>query len=167
MNRTSSRTLAIIAASLAASAFVLQLHAAPATPAPAASPAPTKLVLVRTLNTVTENQEFQTNVQVMKNQQKALVELNAAMEKEKDPKKKQEMKTRFDRDLAKFTDDSDKMQKAYGFSLARNYTMEIVTSNIYMLVTDEEAAQFEKNQKAAAAKAESAKAEATKTKSKK
>ena len=167
MNRTLSRILAGTAALVAASAFVLPLHAAPATPAPAPAPTTTKLVHIATLNSAAANREFQTNVQILQNQRKAIVELNAAMEKEKDSKKKQEMKTRLDRDVAKLNEDNDKMQKAYGFSLARSYTMEIVTSNIYMMVTDEEAAQIEKEQKAAAAKAEAAKTEAAKTKSKK
>ena len=35
------------------------------------------------------------------------------------------------------------MQKAYGFSLSRNYTMEIETAHIYMQVTDEEAARVD------------------------
>jgi hypothetical protein len=39
------------------------------------------------------------------------------------------------------------MEKAYGFSLSRNYTIEIEKANVYMIVTDEEAAKIEAAQK--------------------
>jgi len=116
--------------------------------APDAAPAKQqRLVRVATLSTVKANQEFQANVQLLQAQRQAAVELNTKMEQEKDAAKKKELKTQLDALLAKLNENNNAMAKAYGFSLTRNYTMEIEKSNIYMLVSDEEAAKIEKAQK--------------------
>ena len=109
---------------------------------------PQKMVKVATINSVQANKEFQTNVQLLQTQRQTAIELNAAMEKEKDAKKKQELKARIDAVIAKLNENNAAMQKAYGFSLTRNYTMEVEVSHVYMLVTDEEAAKIEQAQKA-------------------
>ena len=120
-------------------------------PAPAAEKQQ-KLVRVSTLNTVEANREFQANVQLMQVQRQAAIELNNAHEKETDAAKKKELKKQLDGVLAKLNENNDKMRKAYGFSIDRNYTVVIETAHVYMFVTDEEAAKIE-----AAAKAEAAK----------
>ena len=165
MKRSLLRTLALGASLLTAGYVVGQNK--PATPAP--TPAPTKqqkLVLIATLNSADANREFQSNVAVLQAQRQLVLDLNAAVEKEKDAKKKQELKKELEQRLAQLNENNDKMQKSYGFSLARNYTMEIVTSNIYMAVTEEEAAKIEKEQKDAAKKADAPKADAPKGKKK-
>lgn len=121
--------------------------------APAAAQKPQKLVRMATLNTVEANREFQANVQLIQAQRNAVVELNGRVEKETDPKKKQELKTQFDQALAKLNENNALMEKTYNFSLNRNYTLEIERAHVYMLVTEEEAAAFEKEQKAQADKA--------------
>jgi hypothetical protein len=123
--------------------------AAPAAPPPAAQPNPQqKLARVATLNGIDVNREFQNNVQMLQAQRQAAIELNDAMEKEKDPKKKAELKAQVDQIMAKLNENNQTMQKAYGFSLARNYTMVIETSHIYMFVSDDEAAKIEAAEKA-------------------
>lgn len=107
-----------------------------------------KLVRVTTLSSVQANREFQANVQLLQTQRQAAIELTAALEKEKDAAKKKELKTQLDAIVAKLTENNAAMQKAYGFSLTRNYTMEVEVAHIYMLVTDEEAAKIEQAQKA-------------------
>ena len=52
--------------------------------------------------------------------------------------------------MAKLNENNDAMRKAYGFSLDRNYTLEIEKAHVYMLVTEEEAAKLEAAEKAAA-----------------
>lgn len=156
MKNRSALSLTLIASLLLAGAACGQnKSAAPAaaTPPAASAPAPKqqKLVKVATLNNAEANREFQANVQVMQAQRQRAVELDAAMKKETDARKKAELKTQLDQAMAKLNEDNDKMQKAYGFSLARNYTMVIETAHIYMLVTDEEAAALEKAEKEAAA----------------
>lgn len=123
-----------------------------ATASPAVAPAATKLIKVATLSTVEANRDFAKNVQLIQAQRQMAVELNGAWEKEKDAKKKGELKTQLDALLAKLNENNAAMSKAYGFSLTRNYTMEIETAHIYMQVTEEEAARFEQEQKAAAQK---------------
>lgn len=132
-----------------------QNKAAPAAPAPAAKQQ--RVVKIATLGTPELNREFQANVQFMQAQRQAATELNVAWDKEKDPKKKAELKVKLDQLLAQLNENNEKMIKAYGFSLNRNYTIEIVSSNIYTFVTDEEFAALEKVQKAEAEKAKSTK----------
>ena len=55
--------------------------------------------------------------------------------------------------MAKLTEDNQKMIKAYGFSLERNYTLVTEVAHVFMFVSDEEAAKVEKEQAAAAAAA--------------
>lgn len=147
MNRL---TLIALSASLLTAGHLLAQNQPTAT---APAPKQQKLVKVATLNNAQANHEFQANVQLLQAQRQAAAELTAALEKEKDAKKKRELKTQLDQLVAKLNENNDKMQKAYGFSLTRNYTMEIETSHIYMLVSDEEAAKIEQEQKAAAKKA--------------
>ncbi len=123
---------------------------APAPTAPAAEK-PQKLVRVSTLKTVEANREFQGNVQIMQAQRQAAIELNAAYEKETNATKKKELKAKLDDTMAKLNENNQKMVKAYGFSLDRNYTLVIETAHVYMLVSDEEAAKIEKEQAAAPA----------------
>lgn len=102
---------------------------------------------VATLPTVQANREFQANVQLVQAQRQAAVELNSKWEQEKDPARKKEIKTQLDALMAKLNENNQGMMKNYGFSLTRNYTMEIEVSHIYMFVSEEEAAQIEKAQK--------------------
>lgn len=171
MKRSTLHVFALVASVfLAGAACGQNKSAAPASaapvPTPASTPAPKqqKLIRVATLTTPEANREFQDNVQLLQAQRQKAAELNSAMEKETDPTKKAALKTELEQWMAKLNENNDKMQKAYGFSLTRNYTMEIEKAHIYMLVSDEEAAAFEKAQKAEAQKAEAQKAPAAKGK---
>ncbi len=121
-----------------------------AQPAPAAKQQ--KLLKVATLKTAEANREFQANVQLLQAQRQAAIQLNSEIEKETHAAKKKELKTQLDALIAKLNENAEKMRNAYGFSLERNYTIEIETAHVYMLVTDEEAAKIEAAQKAAPAK---------------
>jgi hypothetical protein len=152
MKRLTLCLLAFSACLLTAGYLLGQGKSAPA--AAAAAPAPAqKLVHVATIKGVDANREFQSNVQLLHAQRQAVLELNTQMEKEKNAKKQKELKAQIDTILAKLNENNDKMQKAYGFSLTRNYTLEIETAHIYLAVSEEEAAKFEQE----AAKAEKAK----------
>lgn len=145
------KSFKIASLSLGAALFVAGAiigHSA-ATPPPAApAEKPQKLVRVSTLNSIDANREFQANVQVMQAQRQAAVELNAAIEKEKDATKKAELKKQLDTLMAKLNENNDTMRKTYGFSLERNYTLVIEKAHVYMLVSEEEAAKIEKAQSA-------------------
>jgi hypothetical protein len=110
-----------------------------------------KLYKIATLPTAKDNTDFQSNVQYMQAQRQKTLELNTAMEKEKDPKKKEELKKQYDAAFAKLNEDNEKMIKVYGFSLARSYIMEIERANVYLVLTPEEAAKVDAEEKAAAA----------------
>ncbi len=126
--------------------------------ATAAQPAQKKLVKVVTLNSPAAVRAFQHDVQVMQAQRQVVLELKAALDKESNPQKKKDLKQRYDAALAKLETDNAAMTKGYGFSLARNYTMEVESASIYMEVTDEEAARVvEAAKKAEAEQAQKAK----------
>lgn len=121
--------------------------------APLVAPAkPQRLLKVATITGAQVVREFQANVQLVQAQRNAAAELQAAMDKETDAQKKKELQTKLDALMAKLNENNATMVKTYGFSLARNYTMEIETANIYLEVTDEEAAKIEEAAKAEAAK---------------
>jgi hypothetical protein len=161
MKKSTLLTLALTGSLLAALSFAADTKkAAPAAtkaaPAPAAAPAAPqqqKLVRVATLKSVEANREFQNNVQLLQAQRQQAVELGTALEKEPNAAKKKELKTKVDELMAKLNENNEKMVKAYGFSLNRNYSMIVETSHIYMFVSDEEAAKLEKEQAAAEAAA--------------
>lgn len=143
MKRNTSSILAL-AAILLTAGYLLgqgQPKAAPATPAGAK---PTKLVKIATLNTAKDNQEFQANVQLMQAQRQKAVDLNAAIEKEKDAAKKKALQKELDELMTKLNQNNDIMIKTYGFSLNRDYTLEIEKASIYLHATEEEAARMEK-----------------------
>lgn len=141
--------------------------AAPAATAPASASKQQKLLRVRTLETAQENQEFQNNVQVMQAQRAAVMQLDADVKKESDAKKKAELQKKLDEALEKLNKDDQTMQRVYGFSLMRNYTMQIEKSHLYMFVTDEEAAKIEADQAKAAKEAAKAPAKDAKKDAKK
>lgn len=143
MIKTSLRVLLLSATVLSASLWAAE---------PAAAPKQQKLLKVCTLNTAQANKEFQANVQLVQAQRQLAIEANAAYEKETDAKKKKDLKEKLDALLAKLNENNQKMIKTYGFSLERSYTVSIEKADVYMLVTDEEAAKIEKAQAEAAAK---------------
>jgi len=111
--------------------------------AKADAPKAQKLVQVSTLNTIEANREFQANVQLLQAQRQAAVELNTALEREKDAAKQKELKGRLETLMTKLNENNALMRKTYGFSLDRNYSVVIEKAHIYMFVTEEEAAQLE------------------------
>lgn len=111
--------------------------------AKADAPKAQKLVQVSTLNTIEANREFQANVQLLQAQRQAAVELNTAIEREKDAAKQKELKARLDALMTKLNENNALMRKTYGFSLDRNYSVVIEKAHVYMFVTEEEAAQLE------------------------
>jgi hypothetical protein len=129
------------------SALVTPSHGA-SSPAPAAPAKQHRLYKITELKSPEQVQEFQHNVQVLQAEREGAVELQASIEKDKNAQKKKELQAKFDAATKKLTEDNAQMFKIYGFSLARNYTMEIVSANIYTEVSDEEAAKIEKAEKA-------------------
>lgn len=153
MKRTILTFLALGASFLTAGYLIGQTNKGAGTPAAAAPDAkPQRLIKVVTLNDATANREFQQNVQLVQAQRQAVIELEAAIEKEKDAKQKADYQKKRDEILTKLQQNNDSMVKNYGFSLTRNYTMEVERASIYMFVSEEEAVKIEAEQKARDAK---------------
>src|SRR5262245_45636869 len=131
-----SLTLLALGASLLTSGYLLGESASNNAPAaaPTAPAKPMKLVKVAVLPTVEANQEFQKNVQLVQAQRQRVLELDNQVKNEKDTAKKKDLQKELDSLLAKLNENNQAMAKVYGFSLTRNYTMEIEKSHIYMLV---------------------------------
>jgi uncharacterized membrane-anchored protein len=154
MKRHTVTLLALGASIFSAGVLLGQNKAASKADKAAPAPAPAlRLVRVVTLETAQANREFTQNVQLVQAQRQTAVEINNAMEKEKDAAKKAELKKQLDSVLAKLNENNEKMQKAYGFSLTRNYIMEVERANVYLQVTEEEAAKIEAAEKQDRAKA--------------
>lgn len=147
MKRHTLTILAVAAAMLSAGYVLGQNKSGKAAPAAEKAAPQTKQILIATLNGVQANREFTSNVQLMQEQRRVALELNEAKEKEKDAKKKAELQKQIDAILTKLNENNAAMQKAYGFSLTRNYIMEVEKAHIYLQVTEEEAAKIEKAQK--------------------
>lgn len=137
-----------------------QPKASPTTAAAAPAAKEQKMIRVATLDTVEANRQFQANVQFVQGQRQAAIELHSRIEKETDAKKKASLQKELDELMAKLNENNRKMTEAYGFSLTRNYTLEIEKSHIYALVSEEEAAQIEQAQKEQAKKDAAAKKDA-------
>ena len=159
MNKTTIRVLLLSASMLSASLWAAETVSFPgssATPAaaPAATPTPKqqKLLKVCSISTAQGFQEFQANVQVVQTQRQLVIEANTSYEKETNATKKKELKGKLDEMLAKLNENNQTMIKTYGFSLERSYTVSVEKADVYMLVTDEEAAKIEKAQAETAAK---------------
>ena len=112
-----------------------------------------KLFKIATVNGAQAVKNFEHDVEVMKAERQQWLELQAAWNMETDTKKKKDLKTKVDAATAKLEADNATMAKTYGFTLGRNYTIEVEAVNIYVQVSDEEAAKIEAEQKATAAKA--------------
>jgi uncharacterized FlaG/YvyC family protein len=141
-----------LSVSLLAAGALLAQSGANKTATPTTPEKQQKLVLVSTIKTIQANQEFQANVQLLQTQRQQVIEANAAVGKETNAAKKKDLKAKLDALMAKLNENNDKMKKTYGFSLDRNYTIVVETAHIYMFVSDEEAAKFEKEQAATAKK---------------
>ena len=158
MTKTTLRLLLLSAATLSTSLWAADTVTFPGSTAPSSSaasaPAPKqqKLLKVCSLTTAQGFQEFQANVQVVQTQRQLVIDANAAYEKETNATKKKELKAKLDELLAKLNENNQTMIKTYGFSLERSYTVSVEKADVYMLVSDEEAAKIEKAQADAAAK---------------
>ena len=107
-----------------------------------------KLARVSSLNTVKANQEFNRNVALMRAKRERAAELKANLDAEKNAAKKKEIQKQLDAAMKDLNENNQKMVKAYGFSLNRNYVMVVEKAHVYMQVSDKEAKAIEAKLKA-------------------
>ena len=108
-----------------------------------------KFAHIATISGVAENNIFRQNVQLVQTQRQRLVQLQAAVDQTKDAAEKAKLQDEFKKSEEVLLKNNADMTKQYGFSLTRNYVMEIEESKLFMAVTPEEFAK----QKAEADKA--------------
>ncbi len=124
--------------------------AAPAQTAPSpaeGSSTGQRLVLVSTLNGLETNNEFQRNLDLVQSQRQLAISLNDQIALATTDETRAALQEQYDQALAKLNENNKIMLQNYGYSLNRNYVRVIDKSQIFMAVTDEEAANFEANRK--------------------
>ncbi len=112
-----------------------------------------KYRLIAVIPGVEENNNFRRNVQLVQTQRNQLVQMKQAADAasgEQKAKIEEEMKNA-EQVLVK---NNEEMTKRYGFSLARNYLMEVEESKLYTLVNEEEFLKAEKAAEQAALSAD-------------
>jgi len=91
-------------------------------------------------------QEFQKNVALLQAQRNGVQELQKTIETTIDTEKRKKLEQDREALLKKIQENNELMVKTYGFSLLRNYVMNIDDARIFMAVTPEEHAEIQKNQ---------------------
>ncbi|MDR0535085.1 MAG: hypothetical protein LBG65_01810 [Puniceicoccales bacterium] len=140
------------AALLAVSSLCAQ--PAPASPASTAStatpdaPAPpelyeregdsTKYVLACTLKSMATNEEFQKNVETLRNQRQLMVTLDQRQKVAITQPEKEALKASIKALEEKLRENENTMRKEYGFSLTRDYLLQIATSRVYVLLSEDD-----------------------------
>ena len=84
------------------------------------------------------NLEFRTNVQKMQAMRNHLRQAAEALKKMPEGEEKQKAEAQFSENEKKFLEANEQMVKVYGYSIARDYLMEIAVSKLYTKVTEEE-----------------------------
>lgn len=84
------------------------------------------------------NAEFRRNVQTMIAGRNQLRQMDEAIKKLPEGEEKEKAKAQFAENEKQFIEANEKMVKAYGYSIARDYYMEIAKSKLYTKVTEEE-----------------------------
>ncbi|MDR1498391.1 MAG: hypothetical protein LBS59_08320 [Puniceicoccales bacterium] len=91
-----------------------------------------------TIKSIPANYEFQSNVQVMQARRDALAELHRRQGQAITTPEKEALKWQIDDVFKQFSADDQQMLKTYGFSVTRNYLIQIVRSRIYTPISDED-----------------------------
>lgn len=112
-----------------------------------------KFRLIAVIPGVEENNNFRRNVQLVQAQRNQLVQMKQAADAATG-----EQKTKIEEEMKKAEEvlikNNEEMTKRYGFSLARDYLMEVEESKLYTLVNEEEFLNAEKAAEQAALSAD-------------
>lgn len=93
-----------------------------------------KFVHVSTISSAEANENFMTNMQLVQRQRQALVALSQILS----PKEKETMASAIKERETALNKNNEQMAKSYGFTLLRNYLHQIVESQVFLKLTDEE-----------------------------
>ena len=96
------------------------------------------MLSICTLNTAEAAQAFQKDVANVQAQRDVAIQLNAAMEAAPTPEDKAYAKGRLDQVLGQISLLNQAMVQAYGFSISRNYILQIDKSTLYVWASEDE-----------------------------
>lgn len=102
-------------------------------------------VKIATIETRVANDEFNRNVQVMQARRAEVVRLQEAVQAAATNAEKATLEGELKAALDRLNTDNQAMAKAYGYSLLRNYIRSIENSEVYLQLTEEEAAKQSKS----------------------
>ncbi|MDR2862483.1 MAG: hypothetical protein LBV54_01200 [Puniceicoccales bacterium] len=94
---------------------------------------------IASIDGIAENDIFRQNVQLVQTQRTRLVQLKQALDKTTSDEDKKKLQEEFDKSETVLKNNNDEMVKRYGFSLIRNYLLEVEESRLYTALSDEEA----------------------------
>ncbi|MCR5184379.1 MAG: hypothetical protein K6B46_06770 [Opitutales bacterium] len=97
-----------------------------------------KYQLVATIPTAEENDLFRRNVQIMQNGRERLIQMNNVIAQMEDGEEKTKLEEQFKNEEETLKKNNDEMIKHYGFSLTRNYMMQVEKIKLFMKVNEEE-----------------------------
>lgn len=97
-----------------------------------------KFILVSTIKTPATNREFQNNVAIIRQQRNIAIELKRRIDQALTTPEKEALQQKLDEAVKKLDDDNKLMVKTYGFSLMRNYMLQIVKTHLYLPLDDEQ-----------------------------
>ena len=100
-----------------------------------------KFLLVSTIKTQATNREFQNNVDIIRQQRNIAIDLKRRIDQALTTPEKEALQQKLDEAVKKLDEDNKLMAKTYGFSLMRNYMLQIAKTQLYLPLTDE---QYEK-----------------------
>ncbi|MDR2982883.1 MAG: hypothetical protein LBV12_11630 [Puniceicoccales bacterium] len=93
---------------------------------------------IATITTAAENDIFRQNVQLVQTQRQRLVQLKQALDKATGDEDKKKLDEEFKKSEEVLVNNNNEMVKRYGFSLMRNYLMEVEEAKLYTALTEEE-----------------------------
>lgn len=97
-----------------------------------------KYQLLAVIPTVEENDQFRRNVQIMQAGRERLVRMNVAIQQMADGEEKTKLEEQFKKEEEALKENNEKMIQNYGFSLTRNYLMQVEKLKLFMKVNEEE-----------------------------
>ncbi len=109
-----------------------------------------EFAFIATITGVAENDIFRQNVQLVQAQRQRLVGLKQALEKAPAGEEKQKLEEEFKKSEETLVNNNNEMVKRYGFSLMRNYLMEVEEAKLYTALTPDEAKNMGKSSAPAA-----------------
>ena len=113
--------------------------AAPAAQADAAGQ--TSLVKISSIEGKAANDEFTRNVQVLQAERQEIVKLNESTNAAPAGKARDQLQAQLDSAVKRLDADNQTMAKTYGYSILRNYVRIPESSDIYIVLTEEEIAK--------------------------